>query len=368
MITIFFVIHGIFQMGKGKKDRNILTLSPLIFIVGFVVVLIFSIIVFILLATNADVGLCILFSLFTLLGFYCCVGYANTKLEFNRDGFSYRNSFGISRSYQYADVKSYLESVGNSTTYIIDICGGKKVCFSDELVDAERFIGELKEGYRRAHPGEELPERGYKLFNDNIEHPGEFIAVNAVINVLLVILLVFVLQGPQSPESFEQLHRCPLVVEKQWAEEDDGWYFKARGSNAKFRISNQSQNNYGTHTALRSISAGTPIVAYLFEIPERFDHEQTLQIYCLRTADESFDYLSFSDWQKGQEEKNKVAWFFCGLLVLNNLFWGFGFYVMSHAPHFPKIVQWYVQPSYLRYKNQRKNWYKQKRLNKHKKK
>lgn len=346
--TLVLIVREICMMKKRRDTRFEWPMPAIFFWVGAACALLFFPFAFITVLQGEDAWIYCLFIGFGVFGLGLCLNGQNCKLEFDQNGFSFYNLFGRGYVYRYDQINSYFK--GYQHHYLVLMTDdGKRISLPEELLKTSEFYQSLCAGYKRAHNGEELPQRAYKLFNDHVDQPVQLFVVILSAILVPIILLWWVSFQYREDVAFDELHRYSLVIERQWAEEEGPWNFKAKESNATFWVSDAAQTNMGSYTTLRAISSGTPVVVYLLETPERLNDAGSWEVYCLRSADESFDYLPFSDWQTGNRETTEVLSLMGGILVLNTLFWSFGIYVLYHAPRFPKLVKCFVQPNYLRH-------------------
>lgn len=123
------------------------------------------------------------------------------RIDYDRDGFTWRSSLGITRRYTYGQITCRRPGrVGD--TYCI---GRRRLKLESLELEAIRFEAALEAGYRRASGGHPIPvdprlERD--LFRGHIRDPEEIVAAYTLLSVVLAVLLLLfgILNSPDRPE------------------------------------------------------------------------------------------------------------------------------------------------------------------------
>ncbi len=131
-----------FNINVVKPPKNILKLSFWLVVIGVGVFLA-------LLLPGVDDGKIFIFTLTGLtcivIAAFCLLLYINYKIEYDVDGFTYRNIIGKTCKYYYDDI-TYVNTRVFNGDVTVSIClnNGKKISFPPTYVGAKEFYEYLK--------------------------------------------------------------------------------------------------------------------------------------------------------------------------------------------------------------------------------
>lgn len=131
-----------FNNNVVKPPKSILKLSFWLVVIGVGVFLA-------LLLPGVDIGKIFIFTLTgvtcIVIAVFCLLIYLNYKIEYDVDGFTYRNVIGKTSKYYYDDI-SYVNTSVFNCNVSVSIClkNGKKISFPPTYVNADKFYEYLK--------------------------------------------------------------------------------------------------------------------------------------------------------------------------------------------------------------------------------
>ena len=120
---------------KRVKEKRTLSLPPIIFWVGFIDAVVFSIPVTLGLRVM-PFGTWLVFEGFTLLGVYMILAYCNEVIRYDESGFEEVTFFGKSRRYKYKDISGMFFSGGDSLL----VLGKRKIRVSTMAYGSKEFM------------------------------------------------------------------------------------------------------------------------------------------------------------------------------------------------------------------------------------
>lgn len=327
-------------MAQGKKrnprKRHIQTgtvtisiIAPMIGGIGLILFMIPTILCLI----QAEWGTAAVFGAFDLL----CIALlltVNWRIDYNHEGFTYRNYFRISRHYTYDQITA----VRRDKDSVIRI--GHKRIRIDQMADhGEQFLNVVS---RHAYNARYKAAKDAKLFRGNVRNPKEFIVLWGIMGAMIVGFGVIVIHG--SPLlKLEELNFAETVLSGLEERYDEGNtpILKLVQDKENYYILYRYDEVLTDYEGLKAeVEAGKPFRIY-YEASETEDyvHYYVRQLECGETI-----YYSLAQHNK---ETYQVWALVGGVVVLWALFVAVSWYVMSHADKYPRLVKLFVKPEYL---------------------
>ncbi len=157
------------------------------------------------------------------LGILLVISYANCRIEYDDEGFTHKNFFGIKQRYTYNQItgvkgihsadaaitissRSYrhphinlfsLSGDGKEICPVVIYAGKKRIRIDKTALGKEDFLLYVQKKYRQLHNGNNIPvipikkRKEIDIFNGNIMHSNQFIAAFISMIVVSVILGIF---------------------------------------------------------------------------------------------------------------------------------------------------------------------------------
>lgn len=203
-ITIVLV-NGLLALLRrpASPDRQQVILPKALPVIGLVCSCAFLIPAVILLAQRKSPGLCFLFILFALLGASLVVSYKNCRIFYDESSFTVGDFWGRKRTYAYHEITAIQGSSMDVKLYV-----GRTVIRIDELAVGKReFLAHARKQYRKRNDGKPIPAAKARtdIFKGNVNNPGEFIFVFALITAFLLgfFVLIAVTSRPAKAEDLQ---------------------------------------------------------------------------------------------------------------------------------------------------------------------
>lgn len=207
-LSIFIAIDlvtGILTLLRrpAAPDGQQVILPKAVPVIGIVCSGAFLIPAVVLLAQRESPGLCLLFILFALLGASLVAAYKNCRIIYDETSFTAGDFWGRKRTYAYHEITSMQGGSMDVKLYV-----GRKVIRIDELAVGKReFLAHARKQYRKRNDGKPIPAAKAKtdIFKGNVNNPGEFIFVFALITAFLLgfFVLIAVTSLPASAEDLQ---------------------------------------------------------------------------------------------------------------------------------------------------------------------
>ncbi len=273
----------------------------------------------------------LLMVVFVLLSCYLILTI-NWKIDYDSNGFTYRNIFRKSVHYRYSEITRIRKNI-TSTIYI----GKKKIHIESSFSGDKNFLAVAVSHAKQAKLT--TPERE-KAFNGNVKNPEEFILFSVAMPVLTIGAMIFcvVMLRPVPLENLQhsemKFSNCSLEYDENdnprliFTDESGQNYFLHENSHQKINLSDlQQEVNNGQ----------------LFTV----DYEK-VNFVIHQISSEKQIYLSLENFQA--EETDTVSGIiicFSVMLVIELLFIAVQNHILRHADRYPNAVKFFVKSSYL---------------------
>ncbi len=285
-----------------------------------------------------------------LIGLLLLIKYLRFEIRVSPDSFSVRSSFSSRRFFEKRAVEGIKEGRHSIKLYIDDNFGTilHLSCF---LSGRREFIAELDTYYsKEVKDGYAIPEVEDVLFHGYVRKPVEFVAVFSLVNLLLVALLCF--------SVFIGIKKVPEAKSK-WVVLT-GYSATWDGDRLNFKLPSMEQSIFANHmkTSLtedrykqlcETIDSEVPLeVLVEAELWDNADEHPQKNIKILEMRDlNKVDLISSGEVSSAQKiEFYKVIGIFSALLVVIASFEVLFFYIISHAPKYPRLFAFLVREEY----------------------
>lgn len=288
------------------------------------------------------------FLLFALLGVGMVLAYVNCRIHYDKQGFTVKNLWGITRSYTYDDI-TWLKGTKDVKLYV-----GERVVRIDEMaVGKTEFLCHAEARYRKTHGGRGIPikppngKRNFDLFNGNVENPGEFIAVYAVLMAYVLFSLGLMVYTFVPPEA-EDLTYSTVQVERYEVEENTLWLY-ANEEKLPYDIWQYTTSLEDAEEFLQLCEKGEPItLGYL-------SYSEHHKVHYAEDARGTV-YLTMEAAQEAERPNNQKA-FLCigGMALIMLLLIAASIYVGRHPERVgPRVVRLFFKEGYVHMPENRK--------------
>ncbi|MBR2047939.1 MAG: hypothetical protein IJ960_05005 [Oscillospiraceae bacterium] len=190
MFYILAIVLCALEYPRRRQRENGVYLPAFYVWVGLVCGGVFT--VFGFLSSGSGLFAATVFSCFAVLSSLLMLGWCNSFLVYDEEGFYQYNLIGMRRRFRYEQVTGWDTHSGHNLEASVYVLG-KKVTFSWLSAQSAGFVVALKKGYRRTHGGKNLPakRRTEKRtgFSSHVRYAGEFLFV------FLMLLVFFVGMG-----------------------------------------------------------------------------------------------------------------------------------------------------------------------------
>lgn len=165
-----------------------------------------------------------------------------------------------------------------------------------------------------------------RLFNGNVYYPGEFIAIWVILLAFIVGLWIMCMNTGLNKRDYV---RTNLVYEGSYRKEDrivltlSGKEYKAWASVCDL----ESINKLKEGESLSVITAEDELVCIRYDNKELLSQEDAER--------------------RDAEDKRQISILFGILAAFWLIYVAFSVYVMCNAQRFPRLIKWFVKPSYL---------------------
>lgn len=157
-----------------------------------------------------DVYVSIGFLAFAVLGAVLVIAYMNTKITYDDTTFTYRDFFGRTSRYDYADITSLDVNTMDVTIRV----GKKKISVEMISIGFEDFLSKVNKGYRHHHKKSIPPiEKEKDLFHGHIKDTEGFIFAFILVGVVCIafIVLCFHMTFSGNDESTTELRETVFI-------------------------------------------------------------------------------------------------------------------------------------------------------------
>ena len=192
MLNIVVLFVGIINLLRKpiKADEHTVVLPGSLLIIGTVCCAMFLIPSIIIFMTSGFDMLALIFTAFALLAAGLIVAFINCRITYDENSFTAKNFFGIKRKYSYNDIKAIKGNSKDVKLYV-----GTHTVHIDELaIGKDEFLLCAKKQYCKHNNGNQILNLKSKcdIFNGNVNNPGEFIFVYALVFVLCAGMIIFI--------------------------------------------------------------------------------------------------------------------------------------------------------------------------------
>lgn len=321
---------------KGNKHCGIVTLSPLIAVVGAVCLLFFLALLIISAVLGERGGTLVICGIFCLLGVFMVLTL-NWRIDYTPAGFVYRDMLRISHRYSYSQIKR----IRYSNDVILFV--GRRIILIDSMAENGGKFVRIAAQYSKA---KFIDDSHSKLFGGNVANPGEFIFVYILIGILPVATAAFILYQFRdiSPEELETVRGqiSEYYFDKQ-EEDSSRMRLAAEGSDREFFTWELSPGSVEYAAFLTDVQQGESFE--LSVIPGDADAEGAARIYRLSGSRE---YISLDDHNVSAKADRQTGLLLCGaLLALWLLYIAVSSYIMCHGDKYPRLLRLFVKPEYI---------------------
>lgn len=325
-------------MPYNKKQCGTVKMNIMVPIIGIIGLVFFGILLVISLYSKAGTGTCIIFGFFCLMSLFMILT-VNQKIEYSPSDFTYRDMFGISRKYEYSQVKKI--KYGKDVSIYV----GHRIILIDELADNGKKFARIAMQYSKN--AEIFTDRQSKLFNGNIKSPGEFVFVYVLIGLLPAAFLIWgatacreikpekltVYEGTVSDISFDKT-------------EDDAQRAAIRfDGNADVFFSWGIDSRSPGYASLQNDIAEEKIFKVYYLNNDKTS-DGLIKIYQLSC--EGKYYISLEDINENNRETRYGI--FIGSAIIEGIWLLYviiSSYVMSNADKYPKLIKYFVKSDYI---------------------
>lgn len=330
-------------MSKHKKNRlkknGVVTLSPIALVIGVLCDIFF--LIFIILSINSkSYGIAIGFCIFELLGLSLIVAYVNCRIYYEPNQFTYKNFFGLKRTYKYSEITGIKYGASDTIIYI-----GKKKVLVDSMADSKNFLKLVNS--KTSHSVKNIKS---KLFNDNVYNPGEFIFAYSIVPLFIIGVMIF-LNILGKPLKLEDLNciTTKITFYNEYINDEGNTHLELslEGYNPNFVIYFYQEDMENFSQFESAVSSEVDFNIYFDKSVE--DFENTGSGVDMLTDIDGNTYLSLDTTNaRDKENLTTVNVIMSILLVAMIIFMLIAFYVMSHADRFPNATKLFVKDSYIK--------------------
>lgn len=334
-------------MSKHKKKKfikknGVVSISPIALVVGIICVIVFSIFT-ILSLISKSYGTAIGFSVFVLLGLSLIVAFINCRIYYEPNQFTYKNFFGLKRTYKYSEITGIKYGTSDTIIYV-----GKKKILMDSMADSKNFLRLVKSKTNQSVKG--VRE---KLFNDNVYNSGEFIFAYSIVPIFIIGVMIF-LNILGKPLKLEDLNciTTKITSYNEYINDEGNTHLELslEGYNPNFVIYFYQEDMENFSQFESAVSSEVEFNIYFDKSVE--DFENTGSGVAMLTDIDGNTYLSLDTTNARDKENLNIVNIMSSILLVSMIiFMLIAFYVMSHADRFPNAIKWFVKEDYLKYKN-----------------
>lgn len=327
---------------KSIKKNGVVSISPIALVIGIICVIVFSIFA-ILSIVDKSYGVAIGFGIFILLGLSLIIAFINCKIYYEPNQFTYKNFFGLKRTYKYSEITGIKYGASDTIIYV-----GKKKILVDSMADSKDFLRLVNS--KTNHSVKGVKE---KLFNDNVHNSGEFIFAYSIVPIFIIgcMISINILDKPLKLEDLNHI-TTQITDYKEVTDEDGDINLLLSVDNCPSDVTIYSYHNvFENFLQFESaVSSGVDFNIYFEKSVE--DFENTGSGVDMLTDIDGNTYISLDSTNARDKEILTTANIMLSiLLVAMIIFMLIAFYVMSHADRFPNAIKWFVKEDYIKHKN-----------------
>ncbi len=343
LLTICILAVPLSARIKKNEEENTFRMMRIPMFIGVVCGIFMAIILFAISFSDAGAGAYIALAVFSLLPLALISSYFTFHIDFDKDGFTHRNALGITRRYRYTDVTGI--SGGTEQGDITIYADGHKIHIDGGAnpIKKRKFLNFVRTQYRKNNKGQVLPRKRPKtdIFNGNVNNPGEFIFVYALIYVFIIGMFIFIAVAWQ-PTKAEDLTYQTVSFDRYAINDDetDDLYLYAKEK--EYRIYSYEKVLQNTEHLLSLCDGKT-----LFTVGmEEYD------THCNVSALESEDgmpYLTFEETNRVEKESSLMLFLlFGGFFVIWTAFVVLSIAIGRNPKKYPKwLVHGFFKPGYI---------------------
>ena len=198
------VVSGVLALlhRPKKTEKGKVCLPIALAIVGVICSVAFLIPTFICAFSDTSVWISAIFLLLAMLSSLLIVAYINCRIDYDEDGFTAKNFFGIKRRFTYDQITARKYRMQNTVFYL----GKRKIVIYDYAVGRFEFHLFVKKKYRRIYK-KAIPEKVNKdILNGNLHSPLGFVLLDIVMGILGIGFLISIVcwvhfSRPYSPDN-----------------------------------------------------------------------------------------------------------------------------------------------------------------------
>ncbi len=328
---------------KKHEEENTFRMMRIPMFIGVGCGIFMAIILFAISFSDAGAGAYIALAVFSLLPLALISSYFTFHIDFDKDGFTHRNALGITRRYRYTDVTGISGGAeqGDITIYAdghkIRIDGGANP------IKKSKFLSFVRTQYRKNNKGQVLPRKRPKtdIFNGNVNNPGEFIFVYALIYVFIIGMFIFIAVAWQ-PTKAEDLTYQTVSFDRYAINDDetDDLYLYAEGK--EYRIYSYEKVLQNTEQLL-SLCNGKTLFTVGMEEYDTHSNVSTLE------SKNGVPYLTLEETNHVERASLlMMCLFFGGFFVIWTAFVVLSVMIGRNPKKYPKwLVHGFFKPSYI---------------------
>ncbi|MBR7162520.1 MAG: hypothetical protein IKD35_00945 [Clostridia bacterium] len=247
-----------------------------------------------------------LFALLTLVGVVCIIAYANYKIEFDDNQFTYRSWFGRKHTLRFDDITACSKLKKDVTFY----AGKIAIKVYDHAINAKKFKKVAKKHYSLNHDGSDMPTTIKKdIFNNHVEQPeGILIVFGFILVVMIGFTIAIGIDGaPQKITAFEEK---TIIAESYEVDKNHIILFDENGY--EYWIADD-EDLHNKKTFLRKVEEKQELKLSVALVERYGDSHYTVSNIVV----DNDNYMSFETWYTSNQKSNII---FVGVFLGMDLF------------------------------------------------
>ena len=340
------VVGGVLAfLRRPKKTEKGKVFLPKFFIIfGSIGTGIFLIPTFITAFSAESVWISAAFLLLAMLSASLIVAYLNCRIDYDEDGFTAKNFFGLKRRFSYDQITAIKYHMHNTAFYL----GKRKIVIYDYAVGRFEFHLFVKKKYRRIYK-KAIPEKVNKdIFSGNLHSPLGFVLLDIVIGILGIGFLISIVcwvhfSQPDSPNNTTERQ----VVFQTCQKKGGDWILKA--TDGKIYKIEDAYTSLDAESISSLCDGRTLLTTYSNEV-SRSRHNRQFY-YSVEAIVRDGEYVLTFD-QTHQFFKQGAVPLILLLLTLNLMlaasFAGYVIVGRNPTKYSKKVVRFFFRPGYLK--------------------
>lgn len=322
----------------NKKQCGTVKMDLMVPIIGIICSLFFGIILIISICNNGTLFSNCVFGGLLLLGIIMILTL-NQKINYTPLGFSYRDMFRITHSYEYSQIKKI--SYGKDSWIIV----GHRIILIDSMaVNGRKFV---RIAIQYSQNAKIKTEGQAKLFNGNIKSPGEFIFAWVLFIVAIIAFMLWGISFTKPVKTEDLSSYTDTISEYQFDSENDEGYkrliIKLDSYSETFCTWELNENDSIFSEFEKDVLQNEKFK--LCFLKKDLKNEKTY-IYLLSTKDNTYITLD-----RANENNKEIRAVLIGFSVFSLFIWIIyiiaSVHVISNVEKYPKAIKWFVKPSYV---------------------